>query len=131
MRETKLKPCPFKSICGYEGIYWITKFGYVINSNGKILKPYDNGYGYLVVDLKANGKRKHKKIHRLVAEAFIPNPDNLPEVNHKDENKYNNSVDNLEWCNSSYNKTYGAGRERHSEGMKRVWNSRRAGNEVR
>lgn len=124
----KLKPCPFKSICGYEGIYWITKSGHVINSNGKMLKSYDNGYGYLIVDLKANGKRKHKKIHRLVAEAFIPNPDNLPEVNHKDENKYNNSVDNLEWCNSSYNKTYGTGRERRSEGMKRVWNSRRTDN---
>ena len=117
----------WKVIEGYDFAYRVSNFGMVEGTRG-FMKPYDNGYGYLVVDLKANGKRKHKKIHRLVAEAFIPNPDNLPEVNHKDENKYNNSVDNLEWCNSSYNKTYGTGRERRSEGMKRVWNSRRTDN---
>lgn len=128
MSKEKLKPCPFKPVHGYEGTYWVTKDGNVINSNGKILKPYDNGYGYLIVDLNVNGKRQHKKIHRLVAEAFIPNPTNLPEVNHKDENKHNNSVKNLEWCDSSYNKTYGNGRKSRSDGMKRVWELRRADN---
>ena len=124
----KLKPCPFASIPNYEGIYWITKNGDVLNANGKILKPYDNGYGYLMVDLQNNGKRKHARIHRLVAEAFIPYPENLPEVNHKDENSHNNAVGNLEWCTSSYNKTYGTGRTRRSIGMKKVWADRRADN---
>ena len=124
----ELKPCPFKPIPNYEGIYWITKNGDVINANGKILKPYDNGYGYLMVDLKSNGIRKHARIHRLVAEAFIPNPNNLPEVNHKDEDSHNNFFSNLEWCTSSYNKTYGTGRIRRSLGMKRVWEERKKRN---
>ena len=106
-QKIELKPCPFKSIPNFEGTYWITKNGDVINADGVTLKPYDNGYGYFMVDLKKNGKRKHARIHRLVAEAFIPNPDNLPEVNHKDENTHNNSFKNLEWCTSSCNKTYG------------------------
>ena len=128
MNEKELKPCPFKPIPNFEGIYWITKSGNVINADGMALKPYDNGYGYLMVDLKRNGKRKHARIHRLVAEAFIPNPYNLPEVNHKDENKHNNSFKNLEWCTSSYNKTYGTGRIKRSLKMKEVWASRRADN---
>ena len=103
MNEKELKPCPFKPIPNFEGIYWITKSGNVINADGMALKPYDNGYGYLMVDLKRNGKRKHARIHRLVAEAFIPNPYNLPEVNHKDENKHNNSFKNLEWCTNLEN----------------------------
>lgn len=57
-----------------------------------------------------NGKRIHKRIHRLVAETFIPNPSNLPQVNHKDENKMNNSVENLEWCDNKYNSTYSMGK---------------------
>lgn len=66
--------------------------------------------GYLVVDLyDENGKRKNFQVHRLVATAFIPNPQNLPYVNHKDENKLNNCVNNLEWCTASYNLTYGKG----------------------
>ena len=69
----------------------------------KILKPRNNGDGYFSVILK--GKKEY--IHRLVAEAFIPNPDNLPEVNHKDENKFNNYVNNLEWCVHKYNCNYG------------------------
>ena len=90
------------------------------------MKPYDNGYGYLIVELRQRGKKKHKRVHRLVAEAFIANPSLLPEVNHKDENKHNNIVTNLEWCTSSYNKRYGSGRTSRSEGMKKVWKDRRA-----
>lgn len=63
--------------------------------------------GYKVVDLSSNGVKKTKYVHRLVAEAFIPNPNNLPCVNHKDENKSMNVVWNLEWCDYSYNLTYG------------------------
>ena len=80
---------------------------YIVNKDGSIfskkrnkyLKPWNNGCGYLVVDLCINGKRKTYQIHRLVAQKFIPNPNNLPQVNHKDGNTQNNHVDNLEWCN--------------------------------
>ena len=61
-----------------------------------------------MVDLWMNGKRKQKLVHRLVAEAFIPNPQNLPEVNHKDENPANCNADNLEWCDRIYNMNYGS-----------------------
>lgn len=73
----------------------------------KILSPYKNHDGYLMVDLRSPGKRKSISVHRLVAIAFIPNPNNLPEVNHKDEDKTNNRVDNLEWCTLQYNCNYG------------------------
>lgn len=115
----------WKSIEGYDHPYKVSNRGRVLGKYG-ILRPYDNGYGYLVVDFRKDGKRKHLKVHRLVAEAFIRNENNLPEVNHKDENKHNNDALNLEWCDSSYNKKYGNGRTARSEGMKRVWKSRRA-----
>lgn len=72
-------------------------------SKEKKLKPYNNGYGYMLVDMRKNGKRYMRLVHRLVADAFIPNPNNLPQINHKDGNKANNSVDNLEWCTCSEN----------------------------
>jgi hypothetical protein len=72
----------------------------------KLLKPWNNGTGYFVISLCKNGKRKNKLVSRLVAEAFVPNHDNLPEVNHKDHVKENNIWLNLEWCTSSYNKLY-------------------------
>ena len=115
-----------KEIKGYEGLYFVDEKGRIYGKKGYALKQYDNGYGYLIIDLRdKNGVRKHKRVHRLVAEAFIPNPYNLPEINHKDENKKNNSSDNLEWCTSSYNKKYGTGSMRRSNGMKRVWRDRR------
>lgn len=99
-------------IKGYEN-YDVTTTGEVINnSTGKALKPSKVGIGYLQVILCKNCRPKHFYIHRLVAEAFIPNPDNLPCVNHKDENPSNNSVDNLEWCTYEYNNNYGTHNER-------------------
>jgi hypothetical protein len=112
---------------GYDYPYEVSNFGRVLGTKG-ILKPYDNGYGYLVVELRQNGKKKHLRVHRLVASAFVENPNGFPEVNHKDENKRNNKSSNLEWCTSSYNKKYGSGRKSRSEGMKRVWEERRADN---
>lgn len=130
--DVNLKHCPFwlKEIEGYEGRYWVTMSGNILNSKGHMLKPYDNGYGYLVVELKNGKHRKHERVHRLVAKAFISNPAALPEVNHKDENKHNNEVKNLEWCSSQYNKCYGSGRKSRSDGMKRVWAQRRADDEA-
>ena len=88
----------WKDIEGYEGLYKVSNLGKVLNlSNNKIIKLHDNGCGYLNVSLK--GKTCY--IHRLVAQAFIPNPENKPTVNHIDKNKNNNTVDNLEWATYS------------------------------
>ena len=76
--------------------------------NNKFLKPQLTRDGYYSVDLCLNGTDKVVKIHRLVANAFIPNPENLPQVNHIDENKTNNNVNNLEWCTPEYNNNYGS-----------------------
>lgn len=103
----------WKPIEGYEGKYMISNFGRVKslkNSCGnyreKILKPLKSKKVYLQVNLSLNGKVQMFKIHRLVAEAFLPNPDDLEQVNHKDENKLNNCVENLEWCDNRYNVRY-------------------------
>lgn len=85
------------------GAWFIDKNGNVFH-NGKLLKPTKNKNGYLSVELWENGNRKRVYVHRLVAEKYIPNPENKREVNHKDGNKLNNSVDNLEWVTSSENK---------------------------
>lgn len=82
---------------------------------GKILKPQKNNKGYLYVALSKNAKKTMLSIHRLVATMFIPNPDNLPVVNHKDENPSNCCVDNLEWATYEYNTNYGTCRQRISE----------------
>ena len=75
--------------------------------NKKFLKPGVNNDGYLCVNLYKDGKYTSYKVHRLVAMAYIPNPENLPEVNHKDEDKTNNCLQNLEWCDHKYNINYG------------------------
>lgn len=102
----------------YEGLYMVSNIGRIKSLNyhrtGKdgILKPNKQVSGYLVVHLSKNGITKPYRISRLVAMAFIPNPDNLPEVNHKDEVKTNNCVENLEWCTCKYNTNYGSCIER-------------------
>ena len=96
----------WKDIEEYNGEYQVSNLGRVKsfkNNKEKLLKPFftkTNQEGYLVVNLCQNNKRKIKLVHRLVAEAFIPNPNNFPFINHKDEDKTNNNVDNLEWCNN-------------------------------
>ena len=76
--------------------------------SGKILKPYLSNCGYYIVKLSKDGKAVGYLVHRLVAEAFIPNPDSLPCVNHKSEIKTENFVENLEWCDRIYNANYGS-----------------------
>ena len=107
--------CPIK---GYEGQYQVSDKGMVRSlkfGKERILKPRRNPQGYLLVCLCKNGEIKQCLVHRLVAQAFIPNTNNLPEVNHKDEDKTNNSVMNLEWCDSKYNINYGTRNQRVSE----------------
>lgn len=99
--------CPIK---GYEGLYEVSDKGRVRSmkfGKERIRKPSRGTCGYLQVDLWKNGEHKMYLVHRLVAQTFTPNPDNLPEVNHKDEDKDNNSVQNLEWCDRKYNINYG------------------------
>ena len=109
----------WKPIEGYEDKYLISNTGKVKSLyRNIILKPKTDKDGYKEVSLHKNGKSKTKKIHRLVAYAFIPNPNNLPQVNHKNENKENNHVENLEWCTSEYNNNYGTHNERASVNRK-------------
>lgn len=102
----------WKEIPGYEGLYEVSSYGGVRRYHSYDLKLYNTNKGYLQVYLYNNGVRKGIKVHRLVAQTFIPNPDCLPQVNHKDENKTNNRVDNLEWCDCKYNIKYGSAIER-------------------
>lgn len=104
----------WRDIEGYEGLYQVSNLGRVKSLRDKnnkerelILKPKIMRNGYLKVDLCKNGKQKTFTVHRLVATVFISNPKNFPVVNHKDENKLNNNVSNLEWCTVLYNNCYG------------------------
>lgn len=118
----------WKDIIGYENEYQINQFGEIrtLKDSPKlkkynVLKPQINKRnGYVYQMLYKNGKEKLLRIHRLVAMAFLPNPNNLPQVNHKDGNKQNNSVDNLEWCEQSYNMKHAfkTGLEKPSEKQK-------------
>ena len=102
----------WKDVVGYEGLYQVSNFGNVMSLNyrnygyPKQLTPKCNSKGRLWVLLYGHGLKKHFLVHRLVATAFVPNPDNLPEINHKDENPKNNHEDNLEWCTRAYNVKY-------------------------
>lgn len=103
----------------YTGLYEVSSEGRVRNSRtGRILKPGIHGVGYQFVGLRKNKKPEKFSVHRLVATAFIPNPHNYTIVNHKDENKQNNNVDNLEWCTQKENVNYGTCQERKIEKMK-------------
>ena len=109
----------WRDIEGYEGYYQVSNIGKVRsldrvvvheegtkrNLKGDILKTHIK-YGYVYVTLSKNNKLKSYRVHRLVAKAFIPNPNNYPSVNHKDENRKNNNVTNLEWCTVKYNNEY-------------------------
>lgn len=103
-----------KEIKNFEELYQVNELGQIWSiKNKKYLKQTLCKNGYLYVGLHKNKIRKNMLVHRIVAEAFLPNPNNLPEVNHKDENPQNNSVDNLEWCDSRYNKNYGTRTQKH------------------
>lgn len=111
----------WRDIPGYEGYYQVSNLGriktldrYVKHWRGglllrksQLLKLNYDADGYIIVGLSKNGKTLTNKVHRLVAQVFIPNPNNLPVVNHKDENKSNNCVWNIEWCTVDYNNKYG------------------------
>ena len=126
----------WKEIKEYEGVYFISNKGRIKsvdrripNTNGvgtrlikgKILSTTLNNKGYKCVSLHKNGKIKTFTIHRLVALYFIPNPNNYSDVNHKDENKKNNKVENLEWVTHEYNMNYG---ERAIKASKKLKNTR-------
>ena len=97
----------WKDIKGYEGLYQVSNFGNVRNKKFKILKPRKNKNGYFQVNLSKNNKHKNYYIHRLVAIMFLKNEYDYSCINHKDENKLNNNINNLEWCSYSYNNNYG------------------------
>ena len=105
----------WKDIIGYEGLYEVSNIGRVRSNHSgtwKIMKQSIRKGGYKKIFLRKNKERKSFFVHRLVATAFIPNPDKLPFINHKDENPSNNNVENLEWCTHLYNMTYGTCQER-------------------
>lgn len=99
----------WKDIDGFAGLYKISNLGRIKSFNrskGKILKPLPKLKGYLYIHLSKAGKAKPYRIHRLVAEHFVDNPFEFPQVNHKDGNKANNTAENLEWCNGSMNQIH-------------------------
>lgn len=121
----------WKDIQGYEGLYQVSNLGRVKSldrrdrcgrfKEGKIKSICDNGNGYCVVNLKVDGEQKSRTVHRLVATAFIPNPKNLPEINHIDGNKKNNTMSNLEWCDRSENVIHAVKNQLHTNfGQRKV-----------
>lgn len=97
----------WKDIKGYEGLYKISNLGNVINvKTNNFKKASIDTYGYYDIVLNKNGKHKHYRLHRLLASHFIANPNNLPCVNHINEIKSDNRLENLEWCTGAYNTQY-------------------------
>ena len=106
----------WKDIKDYEGLYQVSNLGRVKRiTTGRVLKPLKHANGYLMVKLSKNSIVYTKTVHRLVAEAFIPNPEHKSEINHIDENKTNNSLDNLEWMTRKENINHGTRTERMSK----------------
>lgn len=111
----------WRYIPGFEGLYKVSNKGEVKSLNynhtgkEKILKPIKDSKGYFIVNLYKENKMKSMKLHRLVAEAFLTNPLNLPQINHKNEIKEDNRVENLEYCDSRYNTNFGTRNERVSK----------------
>mgnify|MGYP003293868181 CR=1 FL=1 len=123
----------WRDIKGFEGYYQISNLGRVKNvSNSQIRKTHPTRDGYLKIRLLHNGKDVTARIHRLVAEAFIPNPDNKETVNHKDGNKLNNNVENLEWMDRSEQMYHAYNHElkKSIKGVKNT-NSKLTENEIR
>ena len=115
----------WKDAVGYEGLYEVSNLGRIKslidnhgNSREKIIKPIKNTNGYFIVNLSKDKKKHQIKLHRIIALTFIENPNDFPYINHKDENKTNNRVENLEWCTPKYNVNYGTCREKISNSHK-------------
>lgn len=128
----------WKFVEGFEGKYEVSSFGNVRSldfhhtGQTKNLKPAKNSCGYHLVDLHKDGQKKTFTVHRLVAQAFVPNPGNLSEVNHKNEDKSDNRSTNLEWCDAKYNSNYGTRNERVAKAKsKPVLQYDKSGNFVR
>jgi hypothetical protein len=114
----------WKDIKGFEG-YQISSLGRVKSlkhNKPRIMTLECGNKGYYRIELYKDGKGIKKFVHRLVAEAFIPNPLEFPQVNHKDEVKTNNELSNLEWCDADYNINYGTGKYRKAIGRKKKVN---------
>ena len=115
----------WKDVVGFEGVYKVSNKGNVRSvarkdsigrkCGGRMLKPGYDKDGYLRVNIYKNGKQKTRFIHRLVAGAFVPNPNGYSEINHRDENKVNNKLSNLEWCDAKHNVNYGTRNTRVSQ----------------
>lgn len=128
----KNKKVVYRDIPGYEEYYYADTLGNIYSKDrtirgfvkkGRKLKPAKNSKGYLNVVLCKNGIQRTMKVHRLIAITFLSNPNNYNQINHKDENKLNNRVNNLEWCTGKYNMNYGSIRKRlseHSDAKNRV-----------
>lgn len=111
----------WKDIINYEGLYQINEEGQIKNlATNKILKNRIGKRGYCEVMLYKNKSTKQFKVHRLIAETFIPNPNDYPCVNHKDENKLNNNINNLEWCTHKYNVNYGTRTQRMVQTQRQI-----------
>lgn len=117
----------WRIIEGYPN-YSVSNTGIIINTKKNKMMSIYIRKGYCHVKLSTHNKAAQKKVHRLVAEAFIPNPNNYDCINHKDENPLNNNVENLEWCNHNYNNTYGTRIERQSKSLTENWRIRKAKN---
>lgn len=98
----------FRDIKDFEGLYQVSNLGNIFNlKTNQLMKLQFDAYGYHIIGLYKDGKHYTKKVHRLVAQTFIPNPNNLPCINHKSEIRTDNIVENLEWCDIAYNNSYG------------------------
>ena len=115
----------WKDIEGYEGLYQVSNkrnvksLNYRRTGRERIIKPRKDKNGYLRVVLCKDGECKTYLVHRLAASAFIPNPKELSQVNHRDENKQNNCTENLEWCSSEFNVNYGTRNEKVGKSLSR------------
>ncbi len=138
-KVTTMKNEVWRPVDGFEGYYEVSNYGRVRSIKrivtiknrwhdiqrrygGTITRGHIDNNGYMAICLQADGRKKYTKVHILVAKAFIENPSNYHQVNHKDENKSNNCVENLEWCTAKYNSNYGTKIKRQAEKWSRKVN---------